>query len=603
MRHIIITSLLAFFCIAGQAQEKITVPKDFADTYWRNEKTGDWEIGFTDSCTIYDCQLWTYGSVREKGDKLFLTLDNGNKTVNVTIGKQKDGKCQMTIGKKKQTYSNITTWTLPPYPKKDNKPFKDNGFREGDSATLIGWLKDCPVLKGKNRQLEGSIGGFVIPEPKVFVEEFDADGHFAVKIPLENTQRVELWMKDNPWRVDALLEPGDVCFVLYDEKADKHLYMGKNARISNELEKRHFWDVDVPNPDEGVLSEEQIQTYLCQYKEGYRQNMAKVDSFLTANPTYSRKFEDFYRMKYVCRLADEITQIDAQSDFRVPRAEIDTLLVELKKEIRKPYTLSEDIISFLYRYESRCIHTAVETQSHSLAHALEGKTGEQYEAEWLKWQFGVMDSILTDSILRECAKAERIYVELLMREQPLKQYLLDAAQKIQLPAARNRILAKNQAMIAMQDKPYTFTGLRPSSDVADITDGEKVLRKILEPYKGKLVLMDIWGTWCAPCKEALSHSKEEYERLKDYDLVYLYLANGSPDESWKNVIKKYDVAGDNVVHYNLPAEQQSAIEEYIGVTGFPTYKLIDRDGTILDEKVDARDLENLERILKKLQKK
>ena len=66
-------------------------------------------------------------------------------------------------------------------------------------------------------------------------------------------------------------------------------------------------------------------------------------------------------------------------------------------------------------------------------------------------------------------------------------------------------------------------------------------------------------------KTALSHSQEEFERLKDFDIVYLYLANNSPEDSWKNVIKEYQVVGDNVVHYNLPAEQQVAVENFLGV--------------------------------------
>ena len=83
-------------------------------------------------------------------------------------------------------------------------------------------------------------------------------------------------------------------------------------------------------------------------------------------------------------------------------------------------------------------------------------------------------------------------------------------------------------------------------------------------------------------KTALSHSQEEFERLKDFDIVYLYLANNSPEEFWKNVIKEYQVVGDNVVHYNLPAEQQAAIENFLGVQAFPTYRLIDRKGLVLD---------------------
>jgi thiol-disulfide isomerase/thioredoxin len=114
------------------------------------------------------------------------------------------------------------------------------------------------------------------------------------------------------------------------------------------------------------------------------------------------------------------------------------------------------------------------------------------------------------------------------------------------------------------------------------------------------VLLDIWGTWCGPCKEALSHSTEEYARLKDFDIQYLYLANRRPQDSWENVIKEYNVSGPNVAHYNLPVEQQSAIERFLNVQAFPTYKLIDRNGNVLDMKVDPFHLEDLVRLLQQL---
>ena len=133
-----------------------------------------------------------------------------------------------------------------------------------------------------------------------------------------------------------------------------------------------------------------------------------------------------------------------------------------------------------------------------------------------------------------------------------------------------------------------------------MTDGEQMLRKICEPYKGRLILLDVWGTWCGPCKQMLAHSHEEYQRLKDYGLVYLYLCNRSSDESWKNVIKEYNVLGDNVVHYNLPEDQQTAIEHFLHVQHFPTYRLIDSDGTVLDVNADPRDLEGLARLLEQM---
>ena len=66
-------------------------------------------------------------------------------------------------------------------------------------------------------------------------------------------------------------------------------------------------------------------------------------------------------------------------------------------------------------------------------------------------------------------------------------------------------------------------------------------------------------------------------------------------------IKEYNVTGDNVVHYNLPTDQLRAVEHFLGITAFPTYKLIERDGTILDVNADPRELESLAKMLEKMQ--
>ena len=76
----------------------------------------------------------------------------------------------------------------------------------------------------------------------------------------------------------------------------------------------------------------------------------------------------------------------------------------------------------------------------------------------------------------------------------------------------------------------------------------------------------------------------------------------SPEESWKNLIKLNNLVGDNIAHYNLPAAQQSAIENYLNIHSFPSYRLFDKEGNLVDVKVDARQLDNLEKIIKELSK-
>ena len=60
------------------------------------------------------------------------------------------------------------------------------------------------------------------------------------------------------------------------------------------------------------------------------------------------------------------------------------------------------------------------------------------------------------------------------------------------------------------------------------------------------------------------------------------------------------MSGDNVAHYNLPALQQNAIERHLDVHSFPTYKLFNREGNLLDLEIDARNLDELVHLLEQM---
>ena len=211
----------------------------------------------------------------------------------------------------------------------------------------------------------------------------------------------------------------------------------------------------------------------------------------------------------------------------------------------------------------------------------------------------VLDSVGCDRALRDISLARQFCRAINEKRTILPPAAMNMMNlELQLLSAKAAVMALQNKYLEIQQRDITKSGiLKSNNDVANMSDGEQILRKLTEPYRGRLVLLDIWGTWCGPCKAALSHSQEEYERLKDYNLVYLYLANRSPEDGWKNVIKEYNVTGENVVHYNLPADQQSAVEHFLQVHSWPTYKLIDRDGKVLDVNADPRNLESLAKLL------
>jgi len=161
--------------------------------------------------------------------------------------------------------------------------------------------------------------------------------------------------------------------------------------------------------------------------------------------------------------------------------------------------------------------------------------------------------------------------------------------------------AQNDKYLALETVDLASLGNTVSDDeIAAMSDGQLILRKLTEPYRGKIVYIDVWGSWCHPCLENLKHAGELKKQLKDFDIVYLYLASSTSDSAWKGVIKEYNLTGENCVHYNLPAKQQTLIEQYLKVTGYPTYRLLNRNGALLDVNCSPNDVPALIETLKKL---
>ena len=125
-----------------------------------------------------------------------------------------------------------------------------------------------------------------------------------------------------------------------------------------------------------------------------------------------------------------------------------------------------------------------------------------------------------------------------------------------------------------------FGCLKDNAPFEGMTNGAEIWAKIAEPLRGRVIYVDIWGTWCAPCRFDLKHSTAPlHKALADLPVSYVFLCNRSTDEAWRSCIAEYDLLQPHSLHYNLPAEQQAALEKFLQVDGYPTYILFRPDGT------------------------
>lgn len=104
---------------------------------------------------------------------------------------------------------------------------------------------------------------------------------------------------------------------------------------------------------------------------------------------------------------------------------------------------------------------------------------------------------------------------------------------------------------------------------------EVAFKDIINQYKGKKVLIDIWASWCKDCAVTLPELKSL--QLENPEVAYVFLSLDRTPKSWKRGVDRFQIIGN---HYFMKEGKKGALGDFLGLWWIPRYVVVNEQGDI-----------------------
>jgi len=297
--------------------------------------------------------------------------------------------------------------------------------------------------------------------------------------------------------------------------------------------------------DFGFKYGKKITDFNAKYKEAF-------DSISKNMPDATNKEIDKYlKSKKIKLTADEKKLLKIKSDFNNS--------IE-SKLIRSFYIINNDSINLFHKKHNVFINE------------LFTKRWQDARYEKLKSLFNLETGLAVDIIV-----AQDITQKITNEVTPVsEQKLKTIQQQFTTPFIAEYIAVCNNNAIAKLEANKKKTGYTVNETPK--TEADKIFDAIMQKFRGKVVYVDFWATWCAPCRSGIERIKPLKEEMDMNKVAFVYITNpSSPLTTWKNMIP--DIKGE---HYRVSDDEWNYLKSKFNITGIPHYVLVGKDGALIN---------------------
>jgi thiol-disulfide isomerase/thioredoxin len=130
----------------------------------------------------------------------------------------------------------------------------------------------------------------------------------------------------------------------------------------------------------------------------------------------------------------------------------------------------------------------------------------------------------------------------------------------------------------------------------DLAGDRKDFESLLREHQGKVVYIDFWASWCAPCRASMPKAVELRQEYSGKEVVFIYLAFNDTEKNWKEAIPRLEMET-NCENYFIVNSRSSKFIEEMNVRSIPRYMLFNKKGELAQQNAPGPEGEQIRELL------
>jgi thiol-disulfide isomerase/thioredoxin len=623
---------------------------------WLSPENGHWAFSFFDSLAVYNNNVWKYESVKPINDLLEIILTKNGQETRILVKSDGKSICQSGLSENELNRFTKDVSILKDFKYTDSKAFEApvlqprkviySGFIHGFTtrlATKTGLISFYDQLTNLQKSYIVKIaddGSFHVEFP------LDYPQNISVKLPSGTEsvffepgkdlfQLINSWIPEYPSLFSG--ESAEVNFGLRETETINS-NMGSITDGITEMNQAEYVDhvlalkkekQDILNKfktDHSVSAKVfQIQNFNIEYWAArniisFNQNL-RMANFYANRSLKAEEQKPFIPREIDINLLRKIKDTPINNGCAFISSEYFYLLQALKYvDINRPQGSSFYLISALtsqlekgkveFTEEEKAMLAFVKTYlSNKYDDVMEKKFFNDYSMTMQKFQQKYMTELskiadtyyqenLNSNLQQIFGSSKGLPTDINLLQNYLKK-INDSSGVLSeedFKKVKNEISTDYLKEYAISEfyQKKTKMEMNSSSNTSKVkTEGDEIFDSIIKKFRGKVIYVDFWATWCAPCRDGIERIKPLKAELADKNIVFVYITNPtSPEKTYEEMIPK--IKGE---HFRLSQDEWNFLVQKFNIYGIPHYALVDKNGKIVNGDLMHLDYDDLKNLL------